>query len=570
MLREKKTMLLFLPPRKYEHRIKKICLFLSSIFLLLIVRYLYVMVFEGEQLKSKVNSQFFYTENMKDRNYKLIDKNGKEFIEYEKKYFAVIDTGFYLTYNKNKENDNIKKAKYILRDYKKEYNLPDEIEDRDFNKKIKYEINKETYDKLKEVSDIKGFYIYDYNQSKLEKNWNIVSIMDSANNLKDSSLKSKGTLEKTMLDIRKENEVDKILVQKELDTHGKKVILKNSNENLNFRLTLDKDIQSHLENIIRSENFKNYKDVGVILMESETGKILSMAQKDDNKPNINIGAASNNGYFPASIFKIVTATSAIDNNISHMDKIYKRNKDIKEYNNRENMSLKEGLIYSSNDIFYQVGEEVGFNNIYKYAKKFGLLDTVLGLQDEKNGKFEVDRENVSRDEVRHSAIGQKIRITPIEAINIPNVIINSGKFVRPYIIDAIVDENNKIIKNIDNNSEKVIKNSTAKIMENAMIDVVEDSEGTGHKAKVKGVRIGGKTGTSEYYEIKDGKRQKFSDGWFTGFFRINNKNYSMVVLVRDIDWVKRKDGGKEEDGGNTAAPIFKKIVENFNEKNLLN
>ncbi|WP_185903737.1 penicillin-binding transpeptidase domain-containing protein [Hathewaya massiliensis] len=528
------------------------------------------MVFEGEQLKSKVNSQFFYTENMKDRNYKLIDKNGKEFIEYEKKYFAVIDTGFYLTYNKNKENDNIKKAKYILRDYKKEYNLPDEIEDRDFNKKIKYEINKETYDKLKEVSDIKGFYIYDYNQSKLEKNWNIVSIMDSANNLKDSSLKSKGTLEKTMLDIRKENEVDKILVQKELDTHGKKVILKNSNENLNFRLTLDKDIQSHLENIIRSENFKNYKDVGVILMESETGKILSMAQKDDNKPNINIGAASNNGYFPASIFKIVTATSAIDNNISHMDKIYKRNKDIKEYNNRENMSLKEGLIYSSNDIFYQVGEEVGFNNIYKYAKKFGLLDTVLGLQDEKNGKFEVDRENVSRDEVRHSAIGQKIRITPIEAINIPNVIINSGKFVRPYIIDAIVDENNKIIKNIDNNSEKVIKNSTAKIMENAMIDVVEDSEGTGHKAKVKGVRIGGKTGTSEYYEIKDGKRQKFSDGWFTGFFRINNKNYSMVVLVRDIDWVKRKDGGKEEDGGNTAAPIFKKIVENFNEKNLLN
>lgn len=570
MLREKKTMLLFLPPRKYEHRIKKICLFLSSIFLLLIVRYLYVMVFEGEQLKSKVNSQFFYTENMKDRNYKLIDKNGKEFIEYEKKYFAVIDTGFYLTYNKNKENDNIKKAKYILRDYKKEYNLPDEIEDRDFNKKIKYEINKETYDKLKEVSDIKGFYIYDYNQSKLEKNWNIVSIMDSANNLKDSSLKSKGTLEKTMLDIRKENEVDKILVQKELDTHGKKVILKNSNENLNFRLTLDKDIQSHVENIIRSENFKNYKDVGVILMESETGKILSMAQKDDNKPNINIGATSNNGYFPASIFKIVTATSAIDNNISHMDKIYKRNKDIKEYNNRENMSLKEGLIYSSNDIFYQVGEEVGFNNIYKYAKKFGLLDTVLGLQDEKNGKFEVDRENVSRDEVRHSAIGQKIRITPIEAINIPNVIINSGKFVRPYIIDAIVDENNKIIKNIDNNSEKVIKNSTAKIMENAMIDVVEDSEGTGHKAKVKGVRIGGKTGTSEYYEIKDGKRQKFSDGWFTGFFRINNKNYSMVVLVRDIDWVKRKDGGKEEDGGNTAAPIFKKIVENFNEKNLLN
>lgn len=570
MLREKKTMLLFLPPRKYEQRIKKVCLFLSLIFLLLVVRYLYVMVFEGERLRAKVNSQFCYTENMKDRNYKLIDKNGKEFIEYEKKYFAVIDTGFYLTYNKNKQSDNIKRAKYILRDYKKEYNFPDEIEERDFNKKIKYEINMETYDKLKEVSDIKGFYIYDYNQSKLDKNWNIVSIMDSANNLRDSSLKSKGTLEKTMLDIRKENEVDKILVQKQLDTHGKKVILKNSNENLNFRLTLDKDIQSHIENIIKNESFKNYKDIGVILMESETGKMLSMAQKDDNRPNINIGVASNNGYFPASIFKIVTATSAIDNNISQMDKIYKRNKDIKEYNNREFMSLKEGLIHSSNDIFYQVGEEVGFNNIYKYAKKFGLLDPVLGLQDEKMGKFEVDVENVSRDELRHSAIGQKIRITPLEALNIPNVIINKGELVKPYIIDAIVDEDNKVIKKIVNSREKVIKNSTAKIMENSMIDVVENPEGTGHKAKVQGIRMGGKTGTSEYYEIKDGERKKFSDGWFTGFFRINNKDYSMVVLVRDIDWVKRKYGGKEEDGGNTAAPIFRKIVENLSEKNLLN
>lgn len=568
MMRYKKTMLSFLSPRKYSTRIKGVYIGIIVIFVSLIGRFFYIQFFKQKDLRDILNKQYYYVETLKDKNYKLFDKNGERFFKYSRDYYAVIDPAFYMTYNINKNQSDIKKAKYILREYNKDYIFPDECEEYKYTCKIKYKIDKSCYDKLKRLKSIKGFYVYLYDKSNLKENWNIISIMDRANNLKDSSMKQAGTLERTMEKMRRNNQVDKVVIGKNLiseDIFNKDV---KGNNNLNFRLTLDKQIQTLVEKIIRNQKYKSYKDIGVILMESTTGKILAMANKNDRNPNINIGASSNNGYFPGSIFKVVTSAAALDNNIVWVDKIYNRNFNIKEHNNKKKMTLREGFIISSNDVFYQIGEEIGFNSIYKYAKKFNLTKSILGLQDEVSGKFEVSNK-IYKDEIKHAAIGQKIRITPLEAINIPNVIINNGHLVKPYIIDAVVDDNNKEIKNIQTKKEKIIKNSTAKLLENMMIDVVEDKEGTGTKAKVKGVKVGGKTGTSEYYEVNNKKRKKHSDGWFVGFFKLNEKKYSAVVLVRDIDWVKISQGGKEEDGGSTAAPIFSEIITNLKENNML-
>ena len=49
-----------------------------------------------------------------------------------------------------------------------------------------------------------------------------------------------------------------------------------------------------------------------------------------------------------------------------------------------------------------------------------------------------------------------------------------------------------------------------------------------------------------------------SDGWFVGFFNLNGKNYSMVVYVNDIKM--NRAGIADEEGGGTAAPIFKEVV----------
>lgn len=569
MFKEKKTMMTFLSCRKCYNRIRIFGIIIVAIFMLLISRLVYIQYYKSQDLKDKTEKQYYYEQKLEDRNYKLFDKNGKSFFKYDKKYYVGIDPMFYMRYNFNKNSLNIRKVEYILRNYNKTYLLPDKIKNLDYNSKIKYEIDEDTYERLKEFNDVKGLYIYKYDESNCDKNWNIINVMDSIKNFKDNSLKGKNSLEMTMQDIRKENSFSKMIVDKNIRTKDSFNEEDDPKENLNFRLTMSKDINECIKKVINSKKYESYKDIGVILMESDTGKILSMVNKDDSRPNINMGVSSKNGYFPGSIFKIVTTAAALDNNISYENKLYKRNKSIVEHNNRESMTLKEAVICSSNDIFYQVGEEVGFKNIYKYAQKFGLLDPVLGLNDEVNGKFEVSTP-VKNDEVRFSAIGQKIRITPLEAINIANVVVNNGVLVKPYIIDSIVNDENDEIKKINTENEKIIKSSTAMILKNMMIGVVENENGTGKLAKIKDIKVGGKTGTSEYYEVENSKREKHSDGWFVGFFTLNGKEYSSVVLTRDIDWRDRSLGGKNEDGGTTSAPIFADVVSTLKEKSLLN
>jgi cell division protein FtsI/penicillin-binding protein 2 len=94
-----------------------------------------------------------------------------------------------------------------------------------------------------------------------------------------------------------------------------------------------------------------------------------------------------------------------------------------------------------------------------------------------------------------------------------------------------------------------ISKTNANLIKNQMIKVVRN--GTGVSARIENIEVGGKTGTSQRY---DGSKF-INDGWFIGFFKLNNKYYSMVIYVPDINI----SGGKEE-AATTAAPIFKDIV----------
>ena len=76
--------------------------------------------------------------------------------------------------------------------------------------------------------------------------------------------------------------------------------------------------------------------------------------------------------------------------------------------------------------------------------------------------------------------------------------------------------------------------------------------GTGKKAMVEGMDIGGKTGSATS-GTKSG-----THGWFVGYFNINEKYYTMIVFVPNIQ--NDEENGEELGGGSTAAPIFRDIV----------
>ena len=99
-----------------------------------------------------------------------------------------------------------------------------------------------------------------------------------------------------------------------------------------------------------------------------------------------------NGALPGSIFKVIVEEAGLDMNIIDKYKIYTVNpklfpEDPHNYDDKTQFTVGEALRDSSNNIFAQIGEEVGLENMYNYAEKQGMLAKVLNLQQEESGKF---------------------------------------------------------------------------------------------------------------------------------------------------------------------------------------
>ncbi|MCY6484035.1 penicillin-binding transpeptidase domain-containing protein [Clostridium aestuarii] len=499
------------------------------------------------------DNQYQYREKVQELNYKLLDHNGTELLECTNKYYAVIDPYTYLTKNYYTKSEDIYALNIILKNYNKNYDI-NKINLKSNSKKMKFQVDKNTYNKLIKIRGVKGFYAYTYvGVNRDSAWWKIENIITNTNKVINNQFKkkTKNSIESQIAEKTKNNKYIYNVFKKDVYGNIYNEYLTIPQENINVRLTLDRNIQEVMKRILDKQKYYKYNQIGAILMETNTGKIKGMVQKDDSKPNINLGVATNHGFFPGSIFKVIVEEAGLETGRVSLNHIYKINSNLskryKGHEKHEYMNAGQALIESSNDIYAQIGVHVGIDKINLYAKQQGLFEKVLNFDEEINGIFEGDEDEVG--DVELASFGQKQRITPIEAISIPNTVVNEGVYVKPYIIEAYVDNDNKIIENVNNLEKKqVLSKNIANALKSQMIDVVKSQYGTGNQAYINNIEVGGKTGTAERQEEKN----KYYDGWFIGFFKVDKKYYSMIIFVENI--------GNINSGGNTAAPIFKDIV----------
>lgn len=526
----------------------------TTIFVVLFGKMVELQYIGSNKLSVMADSQYEYKEDITDTNYLLFDCNGKQLINYNKKYYAVISPDIFRRNNIDTDSDQTLTLMYILRNYNNNYDLS-KADVLSSSKKLYYEIDESTYNKLKNIKGVKGFYTYEYSAADKDGVWKLENLLINPRRTDNSALKSNDSLEMQIYNKTKDNKKPQVVFNRDVNgsiINEKTELPKN---NLNVRLTVDKNIEDKIKEILNSEKNKDFTQIGVVLMEASTGKIKAMVQKDDSKPNVNIGAATNNGFFPGSIFKIIVEEAGLDRkSINVNEKFTCRGLYENENHNKHGtLTIGEAFDVSCNDIFSQVGSKVGFNNFYDNAKSQGLMEKVLGLDSEKGGKSEVKDAKNSDGTLGIASIGQSIRITPLESISIANTVVNNGVYVKPYIMEAYVDDSNNEIETLNTEQRPVVEKSTANIMKKQMINVVK--EGTAKAAYIDNMEVGGKTGTTQRIETskQSGKAEEHSDGWFIGFFKVDGKYYSMVVFVQDIDKEK-------ESGGNTSAPIFKDVV----------
>ena len=350
-------------------------------------------------------------------------------------------------------------------------------------------------------------------------------------------------------------------------------------------LTIDLNIQSIVEKYLEEACIDNECTDGgnVIVMNPQNGDILAMATypsynlnepfepyTDELKQNwdsmqqqdktIALQAVWRNKaiadtYEPGSVFKLITASAALEEGITDTDNEGEfsctggievagvRIKCWRYYRPHGSESLRQALMNSCNPVFIGLGQKLGVDTYYSYLEKFKLLEiTGIDLPGEAGSIF-LAKDKVGPVELATISFGQRFEITPIQLVTAVSAIANGGTSVKPRVVKQIINsETNEITDVPVEKDETVISKETSEKVLSMMESVV--SEGTGKNAKVVGYRIGGKTGTSE-----DGVNTNKYVTSFLGVAPIDNPQAVVLVTLYN----PTGEGGHQ--GGGVAAPV---------------
>lgn len=226
---------------------------------------------------------------------------------------------------------------------------------------------------------------------------------------------------------------------------------------MDIQLTIDTRVQDVIERELNNA-YKTYNPDSILAlaMNPKNGEILALSSKPDFDPNDYKNADSDiynrnlpiwKSYEPGSTFKIITFTSALNENLFDMDKDTYYDKGYEIVKGARIKSWKKGghglqtfrevLQNSSNPGFVEIGRRLGKEKLYKYVVKFGLTKkTDVDLTGESSGIM-FPYEKFNEVEQATVAFGQGISITPIQLVRAICACVNGGYLYKPYIVKDI-------------------------------------------------------------------------------------------------------------------------------------
>lgn len=255
-----------------------------------------------------------------------------------------------------------------------------------------------------------------------------------------------------------------------------------------------------------------------------------------------LNRALNALYPPGSTFKIVTATTALEDGVAKEDSIYDSpgeitigNASVSNFKDRSHgsVTLKQAFALSSNTVFAQVGEELGADRLVAGAKKFGFnieikfdLPVSTSLMPEPN--------EMTIWETAWAAAGEPVgehrspagpQATVFEMALVGCGIANNGIIMKPTLVDGIYNASGERSYTF---SPAKLMNVTDNVTASRVLNMMEEvvTSGTGMAASLAnyGITVAGKTGTAEY----DGQED---DSWFVGVADVNGERNVVVAIM---------------------------------------
>lgn len=358
-----------------------------------------------------------------------------------------------------------------------------------------------------------------------------------------------------------------------------------------LRLTLDLDLQTAAEQSLGER-------VGsIVALDPKTGEVLALVNRPSFDPNAFVhgihssdwrallehprhplnSRAIQGQYPPGSTFKIVMAAAALEEGIINPFTRLNCNGTF-QFGNRRFRCWKKGghgsvnvhqaLVQSCDLFFYQVGQRLGIETIAQYARAFGLgMPTGVRLENEKSGIVPDPAWKQKRfgqpwyaGETISVSIGQGyVTVTPMQMAQLIAAT-GTGVLHRPHLVKRVESATGEVIDDVapEERGQLPLRKTTLLQVQAALADVVNG--GTGKNARLPGITVAGKTGTSQVVTLGD-KRVKATElpwqqrdhAWFVAYAPTEDPQIAVATLV------EHAEGG----GGAVAAPITRDVLAAF-------
>jgi penicillin-binding protein 1A len=300
-------------------------------------------------------------------------------------------------------------------------------------------------------------------------------------------------------------------------------------DGLKVYTTVDPNAQKRLEEILAGENTSfSYPDAaeepmqaGVTLLDTKTGEIRAIGGGREQDPNVQRGFnyAIDSKRQPGSTIKpLLDYAPAIEHlkwSTYHILKDepyeYSNGTEINNYDGQFKgpITIREGLWDSRNITALKAFQAVGAEKAADFVNGLGL-------------KFDHYYESASIG-------GVSPGVNSVQMAGAYAAFGNEGVYNKPHTVSKVVLRDGETeIKN-ENNPEPAMKEYTAYMISDMLKSVIDHPQGTGKYAKVPGLPMAGKSGTTNYSQKE---REKYGiaksgapDSWFVGY----TTNYTAAV-----------------------------------------
>jgi len=388
---------------------------------------------------------------------------------------------------------------------------------------------KKDFKKIKKQIDTKKFFwlekkVSEENYEKLMK-------------LGDKSIKPE---EKVLRIYPQKNLFSHIIGQIDDDNNGISGLEKSFNESLRnskkpIKLTVNRDIQFLVrKELIKYQEIFRSKGAGALLMDINSGNIISLVSLPDFNPNkrqnitdVNfINRVTKGVYELGSVFKSFTFASALNEKLIEPETLFLNlpksiqcdKFEIGEYSDDipSNLTAEQILIRSGNVGSVKIAQKIGPDNLKLFLEKIGILNKIKFDIEEVGSPQAIDWYQGCKLET--VSYGQGITTTILQLAKGYAIISNGGYDINPTLLNKNVKKGKRIInKEV---SDKVVK---------VLRKIVNTEDGTAKLANVKSYQIAGKTGTANQPAKGGYSRAKINT--FASIFPSSSPRYVFIVML---------------------------------------